>query len=241
MLKGGVAVKHLALEDGRAAYRVGRPRTYGSGETRFDEYGDTHRDADTAVRAAFRHSAQSDDPESIGGRTRLTSYGDIEHAGSPARVQDFTLTGDVVISQPQTPGATKTVTPSALRRRNPLLEALAEEVGKPGTNWKQVKGENRKRVEPLVKHYMSKPHPFAACVADNTKRFGPEGAKKVCAVVKDMGYRSTKWRKGGRGKKLMEAELPGYLDRLLEAAGGDVDGLEAMMLSYVLESERASR
>jgi hypothetical protein len=84
-------------------------------------------------------------------------------------------------------------------------ELLEREPGKPGTNWKQVTPENRKRVNPLVQHYMKMAHPFTVCVADNTKRFGPERAKKVCAVVKDMGRRTTKWRKGGG--KVTEADI----------------------------------
>jgi hypothetical protein len=36
-------------------------------------------------------------------------------------------------------------------------------------------------------------------VRDNRKRFG-DRAERVCAVVKDMGERTTKWRKGGKGK-----------------------------------------
>lgn len=70
----------------------------------------------------------------------------------------------------------------------------AAEVGKPGTNWKQVTPGNRKKVSPLVNHYMKQAHPFTACVRDNTKRFGLERAQRICAVVKDMGRRTTKWR-----------------------------------------------
>ena len=81
------------------------------------------------------------------------------------------------------------------------------ETGKPGTNWKQVGPAERKKLNPLVRHYMSKPHPFTACVRDNTKRFGPERAKKVCAVVKDIGHGGTGWRKGGKVKEVDEALL----------------------------------
>lgn len=78
------------------------------------------------------------------------------------------------------------------------------EVGKPGTNWKQVTPANRRKLSALIEHYRKKPHPFTSCVRDNTKRFGPERAKRICAVVKDLGRRTTKWRKGG-GKRLREA------------------------------------
>lgn len=45
----------------------------------------------------------------------------------------------------------------------------------------------REHLSSLIKYYMSKPHPFGTCVKDNTHRFGEEGAKKVCATLKDMG------------------------------------------------------
>lgn len=80
---------------------------------------------------------------------------------------------------------------------------LREEAGKPGTNFTQVTPENRKKVEPLVAHYRKQAHPFTACVRDNTKRFGRERAERVCAVVKDMGEGTTKWRKGP--KRVREA------------------------------------
>jgi hypothetical protein len=86
---------------------------------------------------------------------------------------------------------------------------MATAVGKPGTNWKQVGPADRKKIAPIVRHYMKSPHPFTACVRDNTKRFGPERAKRICAVVKDMGARTTKWRKGGKGRV---AEAPSDVD-----------------------------
>lgn len=93
--------------------------------------------------------------------------------------------------------------------------------GKPGTNWKQVTPENRKKVGPLVRHYMKQAHPFTACVNDNTKRFGEDRAKRICAVVKDMGKRTTKWRKGGSGK-VQEAPAEVDYDALVAEAWDDV-------------------
>jgi len=78
------------------------------------------------------------------------------------------------------------------------------EIGKPGINWIQVGPEARRKIAPIVRHYMRKAHPFTACVRDNTKRFGRERAERVCAVVKDMGMRTTKWR-GKRKGKLTES------------------------------------
>lgn len=231
-LEGGVAVKRLALEDGRDAFRVAEPSSYARAEPSWDNYGRILRSAEEAVREAFRQSAGSSDPDSIGGVTRLSRWAPLEGPDSAeVRVQDFTLDGKVIVSAPGLPGATRTVMPDSLRRKPQVFAALAEEAG---TNWKQVQGDARKRINSIVKHYAGMAHPFTQCVADNTKRFGPERAKRVCAVVKDMGRQSTKWRKG----KVAEAQLSAWTDRLLEAAGGDVDGLEAMMLAYVMEAGR---
>lgn len=104
------------------------------------------------------------------------------------------------------------------------------EVGKPGTNWTQVTPEHRKKIAAIVNYYAKKPHPFTACVRDNRKRFGPR-TEQVCAVVKDMGRRSTKWRKGGGHNLNLSAEgLPTTIDLaqvrsdLVELANVLIDG-----------------
>ena len=75
------------------------------------------------------------------------------------------------------------------------------ESGKPGINHTQITPENKKKLSGLVAHYRKKPHPFRACVRDNTKRFGKDRAEKVCAVLKDVMEGTTKWRNGGGVKK----------------------------------------
>lgn len=115
----------------------------------------------------------------------------------------------------------------ALMRRGVKLSEA--ETGKPGTNFKQVGPGARKKLSPLIKHYMKKPHPFTSCVRDNTKRFGPERAKRVCAVLKDLGRNTTKWRKGG---KVAEAIVLEATLLCLQEAGmreSDVDLLAAWM------------
>lgn len=54
----------------------------------------------------------------------------------------------------------------------------------------------RKKLKGLLKHYAKMKRPFTACVRDNTKRFGREGAERVCATLKDIIRGTTKWRKG---------------------------------------------
>lgn len=66
--------------------------------------------------------------------------------------------------------------------------------GKPGPNAAQVSPEDRARLRGILKHYAKEPHPFRACVRDNTKRFGEERAKRICAVVKDLIRGTTRWR-----------------------------------------------
>lgn len=83
----------------------------------------------------------------------------------------------------------------------------------------------RSKLSGLIKHYMSKPHPFTSCVTDNRKRFG-ERAEAVCATLKDIGAGTTKWRNGGDKKSL---------DEVLEPA--TIDGLRT--LGAILESEES--
>lgn len=92
-----------------------------------------------------------------------------------------------------------------------LLTAMSEAAaGKPGTNWKQVGPAAKKKLGGILGKYAKSAHPFTDCVKDNTKRFGPEGAKKVCAVDKDLIRKSTNWRKGG---KSVEAELLAMVEK----------------------------
>jgi len=62
----------------------------------------------------------------------------------------------------------------------------------------------------LLKHYAKKKHPFASCVRDNRKRFGPR-TEAVCAVLKDLIRGTTKWRSTERKKNLSEEELSEFV------------------------------
>src|SRR3990167_4705731 len=72
-----------------------------------------------------------------------------------------------------------------------------------------VSAKDMVKLRGLLKHYAKKKHPFTSCVHDNTKRFGPERVKKVCAVLKDLIRGSTKWR--GKNKNLSEIELDEFI------------------------------
>lgn len=75
------------------------------------------------------------------------------------------------------------------------------------SNADRVGPDARKKLRGLLDHYRKMAHPFTACVRDNTKRFGPERAKKVCAVLTDIEKGTTKWRSGGRKKMGMALAL----------------------------------
>jgi hypothetical protein len=233
-LKGGVAIKRVALEDGRDAYRVGSPSSYG-GRGEPDFHGEAHRSAEDAVKRAFAESARSADPDSIGGTTRMASYSPVEYGGVEHRIRDWTVDGKAVVASVKTPGVRAVVAPAALRRTALLEGMLGEEVGKPGTNWKQVAPGDRKKVDPLVRHWMKHAHPWQACVNALTPKKGAEAAKRICSVVKDMGERSTKWRKGG--KRVQEEIVEEFSARLIEAADGDVEIVEWYLLTDIAEHE----
>lgn len=98
------------------------------------------------------------------------------------------------------------------------VEVILAEVGKPGTNYKQVTPAERKRLKGLIEYYRKKKHPWRQCVEDNTKRFGLERAKRVCSVLKDLIYNSTKWRKGPGKANMSEdydfSDFPEFSDDL---------------------------
>lgn len=62
------------------------------------------------------------------------------------------------------------------------------------SNADRVGPTQRHQLRGLLRYYAKKAHPFTACVHDNTKRFGPGGADKVCATLKDIIRGTTHWR-----------------------------------------------
>lgn len=77
--------------------------------------------------------------------------------------------------------------------------ALREEAARGQGGADTVGPAARKKLAPLVRHYMKKPHPFTSCVRDQVKHgLSQEHAERRCAVVKDIGAGTTKWRKGGK-------------------------------------------
>jgi peptidoglycan hydrolase-like protein with peptidoglycan-binding domain/predicted RNA-binding Zn-ribbon protein involved in translation (DUF1610 family) len=93
------------------------------------------------------------------------------------------------------------------------------ETGKPGPNYQQVGPHARKKLSGLLRYYMKKPHPFTACVRDNRKRFG-DRTERVCAVLKDIGMNSTKWRKGGKKKSKVQEAVELLVEAGVNTTGG---------------------
>jgi hypothetical protein len=90
-----------------------------------------------------------------------------------------------------------------------------------------VRPDARAHLRNLINYYMRKRHPWAECVRDNSRRFGPEGAKRVCAVLKDLGEGTTRWRKADTPKRDLEQEL-------YDAADGNLTGLMSMWRDWIL-------
>ena len=74
---------------------------------------------------------------------------------------------------------------------------MAEMFTKPGTA--NVSAKDKLKLAGLIKHYMKMPHPFTACVRDQLKHgLAQDHANRRCAVIKDLGTGSTKWREGNQ-------------------------------------------
>lgn len=70
---------------------------------------------------------------------------------------------------------------------------MAETFSKPGTA--DVSPADRVKLRHLIAHYMKKKKPFTACYRDQIKHgLSPDHAARRCAVLKDLGRGTTKWR-----------------------------------------------
>lgn len=138
-LRGGVAVRRMSTEDGRDCFKVGTPSSWdGSGGPNWS--GEVHRTPEDATRAAFGASARSTDPESIGGKHRLTTYGRyLDGTDQEVGIKGFDLGGHAVVTGA---GGDRRVHPAQLMRR-PLMESAETAslsvthapIGRGGTNW----------------------------------------------------------------------------------------------------------
>lgn len=124
--------------------------------------------------------------------------------------------------------------------------SFAKVLGPPGTDIARNQAAKRGPLKNLISFYMKKRHPFRACVRDNTKRFGPDGANRVCATLKDLGMNTTHWRHGNN-KNLKKASLeeigdtlPAELVQAMEDnwyASGLTDEDATLALNMALETE----
>lgn len=103
-----------------------------------------------------------------------------------------------------------------------------------GLNEEKASPADRKKLKGLLKYYAKKAHPFRACVRDNTKRFGEDGAKRVCATLKDIIRGTKKWR----GKN--NPRDKGYAGiKNLSEEGLEFDFKFALLLSEITEENIA--
>lgn len=130
----------------------------------------------------------------------------------------------------------------AAERKRLLAGGKLEEEAAPGAGGASTVGPDaRKKLAPLVKHYMGQAHPFGACVRDQVKHGLSQGhAERRCAVIKDIGSGTTHWRKGGRRVKeawqrldLIDAALGEGASSALAARAGT---LEDPVLDAVAET-----
>ena len=63
----------------------------------------------------------------------------------------------------------------------------------------------------LLRHYAKSATPWRDCVADNTKRFGPEKVKGLCGVLKDVLRHTTYWIGNEGHSKVLDVGAPGVV------------------------------
>lgn len=117
--------------------------------------------------------------------------------------------------------------------------ALQEvEQARPGTNFTKVPAKNVAKLKGIIEHYKGMEHGFTTCVRDQVKHgLSDDHAKRRCAVVKDLGEGTTKWRKGGKAK------VDEHLEYAIAEAWGRIvaveDTLGAGMSVALVESSGA--
>lgn len=121
---------------------------------------------------------------------------------------------------------------AARRRRDELLGSeLDRRIELLLANYQRVTADPHKmgKLRGILRHYAKMEHPWRQCVADNTKRFGPDRAKAVCSVVKDTIRQSTDWRghpgrdHGSPGVVMAERGTEEFA-AVAEANGIEIDG-----------------
>lgn len=210
-LGGGVGVERVDDKDDAKRFAVSS--SAGKGTTYIGPL--------TAVTRAYELAGQSTAADSPGGATQIKSPAiaarvrELDAQAADTRRQLDRYRREEQSSKGTTLYFNSTSDDSWRARRIPELEAqlrsfaaerkrlLAGDLSETAVaeaNWQRVGPEANRKLKGLKAHYAKMAHPFTACVRDNTKRFGAERAKRVCAVLKDLIRKSTKWRKGGKAK-----------------------------------------
>lgn len=84
------------------------------------------------------------------------------------------------------------------------------------------------KLRDILKHYAKSEHPFADCVRENKKRFGPGRVEAVCATLKDTIRGNKNWRGKGNAKDKGTAGLA-------EGASLTIDGDVLLALNAISE------
>lgn len=237
-LGGGVGVEAQQTEKGATTYAL-----TGAGKTA------AVSGPLTAVIHAFAAAGASSSPDTPGGAVKVTDPAvaarlrelsgeeasakrDIERwerraARRAAQPYSPTMASDDGWEQRRVEELRASLVSIAAERRKLLAVGKMEEVeqARPGTNFTKVPAANVAKLRPIIDHYKGMAHPFATCVRDQVKHgLSEDHANRRCAVVKDLGQGTTKWRKGS---KVAEDALTLALARLAVVeeqcgAGGSV-------------------
>jgi hypothetical protein len=229
-LGAGVGVEKLRGANGTESYRVSK----GSKST-------DHPGPLSAAIRAFSMAGAATNPDTPGGATKVPDPGAAarlreladEEASANSQIERYTRQLARRAKNPPawSPGGISDdgweqrridelradIASIHAERAKLLAAGKVEEVeqARPGTNWTKVPAQNVKKLQPIIDHYRGMAHPFTACVRDQIKHgLSEDHANRRCAVVKDLGEKTTKWRKGGKGKV-----AEGLARALAEAAG----------------------
>lgn len=211
-LGGGVGVEAQQTEKGATTYAL-----TGAGKTA------AVSGPLTAVIRAFAAAGASSSPDTPGGAVKVTDPAvaarlrelsgeeasakrDIERwerraARRAAQPYSPTMASDDGWEQRRVEELRASLVSIAAERRKLLAAGKMEEVeqARPGTNFTKVPAANVAKLRPIIDHYKGMAHPFATCVRDQVKHgLSEDHAKRRCAVVKDLGQGTTKWRKGSK-------------------------------------------
>jgi hypothetical protein len=101
MLPDGHAVRHVHTQDARPIYQTGSPDRYSGSSSVISWGAKEHATPESAVAEALTNSAAHDNPASVGGDTRWTTWSDVlMPGGARASFRGVSATGQPLIRRP---------------------------------------------------------------------------------------------------------------------------------------------